>query len=84
MTERNPYSNAQLKREAAARHNARYEAKRNRHRVEPLFRYIARLTMPREMMIEHQDRAARSMRRRMHVGAILATTLVATAGGSHD
>lgn len=86
MTERTPYSRAQLKREAAARHNARYEAQRNRHRVEPLFRYIARLTMPESAWIEHQARAARVKRRRFNAHAILATTLAATAnnGGFHD
>jgi len=86
MTERTPYSNAQFKKRAAARHNARYEAKRNRHRVEPLFQYIARLAMPESAWIEHQARAARVKRRRFNAHAVLATTLAATAtnGGFHD
>jgi hypothetical protein len=86
MTERTPYSNQSRKRQRVAESNARYEAKRNRHRVEPLFRYIARLTMPESAWIKHQARAARAKRRRFNAHAILATTLAATAtnGGFHD
>tara|TARA_Y100001001_G_scaffold148519_1_gene157539 strand:- start:945 stop:1214 length:270 start_codon:yes stop_codon:yes gene_type:complete len=88
MTERTPYSNAQFKKRAAARHNARYEAKRNRHRVEPLFRYIERLCVPDEVLA-HQDEALRRREKRAktvlttHLG-LLAASVAVSAGGTHD
>lgn len=83
MTERTPYSNQDRKRRRAAEYNARYEAQRNRHRVEPLFRYIYRLTMPETLLTLHRRREERAKRRAMNNHAILATMLAATAGGDH-
>lgn len=80
MTERTPYSNANRKRRRAAEHNARYEAERNQHRAEPLFRYITRLAVP-----EHPVAiGAIPGRRGFNAHAVLAATLAATAGGAYD
>lgn len=67
-------SNAQIKREAAARHNARYEARRNQHYAYPLFDYIAKLVVPTELRkLEKRHQAKRKARAR---GALLmASTL---------
>lgn len=78
MTEPTPYSNAQFKKRAAARHNARYEAKRNEHYAYPLFDYIAKLVVPKEMLrAQARHQAGRAARAR---GALLmASTLGAAA-----
>lgn len=69
MNEPTPHSNAKLKRAAAARHNARYEARQNQHYAYPLFDYIAKLVVPVELLkLEARHQAKRKARAR---GALL-------------
>lgn len=61
------------KRQAAAQHNAQYEARKNSHCVEPLFNYIASLARPAHFEIEVRQQARAALRRDR---VILAASLI--------